>query len=82
MKDSDERTVSDILSEMTQDKAKAVSLMCEYASRRLKNKTQEVIQAAELIRNHMTDEEQTVAYYLIGKADSDHKIPFILTLFL
>lgn len=82
MKETGEKTVFDILTQMTKDKVDAIFLMCEYASGRLKKRTPEAIRAAELIRDQMVAEEQTVAYYLIGKADSDHKTPFILTLFL
>ena len=77
-----EKKVSDILSEMSKDDVEAISLMCDYASGYLKTKTPEAIQAARRIHDRMNEEQQKVAYYLIGCAQSDFKKPLILSLFM
>lgn len=76
-----ERRVFDVIEEMSPAQRNAVELMCNYASRKLKIATQEAKDAAVLVKYGMTTEQQKAAYYLIGKAESDHKIPFIFTFF-
>jgi len=82
MSEFKERCVSDVLTEMNQPQIEAISIICDFASGKLKIKTPEAISAAELIKRQMSDEQQKVAYYLIGKAETDHKTPLILSLYL
>ena len=77
-----EKRVSDILIKMSRAELEAVSLMCDYASGYLKTSTPEAVQAARRIHDRMTEEQQKVAYYLIGCARSDFKKPHILSLFI
>lgn len=76
-----ERKVSDVLGEMSKYERDCVSLVCDYASGYLKTKTPEALEAARRIRDEFTEEQQKVAYYLIGCAQLDYKKPLILTFF-
>lgn len=77
-----ERYVSDVIEEMSPAQRNAVELLCVYASGKLKSVTKEVRDAAVLVKYEMTTEQQKTAYYLIAKAESDHKKPIILQLFM
>lgn len=76
-----ERYVSDVIKEMSPAQRNAVELLCIYASGKLKSVTKEAKDAAVLVKYEMTTEQQKTAYYLIAKAESDHKIPLVLTIF-
>lgn len=82
MKEENERCVSDVLAEMSRPQLEAVGTVCDFASGKLKTKTSEAISAAWLIKDQLNDEQQKVAYYLIGKAESDRSAPIILNLYL
>ena len=73
--------MSDVLAEMDISALNAVSLVCDYASGLLKTATPEAVNAACTIKHELNEEQQKVAYYLIGCANEDHKNPIILQLF-
>lgn len=79
---SKERYVSDVLTEMSRPQLEAISIICDFASGKLRTKTPEAISAAQLIKDQINDEQQKVAYYLIGRAEADRSTPIILNLYL
>lgn len=79
---SKERYVSDVLAEMSRPQLEAINVICDFASGKLRTKTPEAISAAELIEHRLDDEQQKVAYYLIGRAEADRSTPIILNLYL
>lgn len=80
MKNEKERYVGDVLSEMSSDALQAIMDICRCAV--TKKKQSGYYQSALLIRDHLNDEQQMVAYYLIGTAEKERVIPLILNLYI
>lgn len=81
MSKTKERMISDVLSEMSKSELEAIYIICNYAAGIKGYSIPVAVRAAELIRDKLISEKQKVAYYLIGQAEADQKIPIILSIF-
>lgn len=82
MSEMKERTVSDVLSEMSNAELEAIYIICDYAAGIKSYSIPVAVKAAKLIQKMVNKDWQKVAYYLIGEAEADHEVPIILFIFL